>query len=131
MHFLLTKSVHPLSNDRPFKLHTPRINLVLDYPGNFKLLSVVHYEQLMKLHSVLNTWYSMESFQKKLTICKLKFPSESSTMTPTNIVRTLPAPCALILKLTPKRQFYHQSVFCWSLRQYFSVWSLRCWNLIH
>lgn len=64
MHFLLTKSIHLLFNYDCFKLHTPGINLVLDYCDNFKLFSVVHYEQLRKLQYVLNTWYSMRVSEK-------------------------------------------------------------------
>lgn len=129
MPFLPTMSVYLLSNYHPFKLHTPGINLVLDYGDNFKLFSVVHYEQLRKLQSVRNTWYSME-FLKKLTIWKLKIPSESSTMKPANIARTSSVPSTLILKwisniLPPI------SVLLNSKAKFLKVWSLRHLNLIH
>ena len=48
-------SVRLLTNYHPFKLHTPGINLVLDYCDNCKLFSVVYCKQLRKLQSILNT----------------------------------------------------------------------------
>ena len=64
LHVFSTMSVHLLTNYHPFKLHTPGINLVLDYCDNCKLFSVAYYKQLRKLQSVLNTWCSTESFWK-------------------------------------------------------------------
>lgn len=64
LHVFSTHYVSSSANYHPFKLHTPGINLVLDYCDNCKLFSVAYYKQLRKLQSVLNTWCSTESFWK-------------------------------------------------------------------